>query len=197
MHIPKWATALGATALLVAACSNGNATPSPKASAPASAPAARPSATAPAASAPASAPAASASSAPASAPAASAASCARQPAAPAASRPRLPAPAAAGCTPPVLRRCVDGCLSSGGFRRSVDGCLAGRVRRGERRQHRLHRGCLLEQLPAAPLGGPRPAQHQGHGRGRRRHLHRCRREPLHRAAADRHRHPHHARVPTC
>ena len=50
-------------------------------------------------------------------------------------------------------------------------------------------GGVLEQLPTAALGEERPAEHQVDGRGSRRHVHRCRREPQQRAAADRHRHP--------
>ena len=71
----------------------------------------------------------------------------------------------------------------GGRRRERSATAAARPRR-------LHGRRLLEQLPAAPLGGPRRARHQGHGRGRRRHLHRRRRQPQHRAAGDRHRHAH-------
>ena len=48
---------------------------------------------------------------------------------------------------------------------------------------RLHRRRLVEQLPAAALGGPRQAEHPEDRRGRRRHVHRCRREPEQRAAA--------------
>ena len=57
---------------------------------------------------------------------------------------------------------------------------------------RLHRRRVVEQLPAAALGGDRQAEHAEGHRGRRRQVHRRRREPEHRAAADRRRHPDHA-----
>ena len=53
---------------------------------------------------------------------------------------------------------------------------------------RLHRRRVLEQLPAAALGGDRQAEHPEGRRGRRRQVHRQGREPQHRAAADGRRH---------
>ena len=64
--------------------------------------------------------------------------------------------------------------------------LCGRRRIGCR--GRLHRRCVVEQLPAAALGGARQAEHPEDGRGRGRQVHRCRRQPEQRAAGDRHRH---------
>ena len=61
-----------------------------------------------------------------------------------------------------------------------------RCRRFGRR--RMHRRRVVEQLPAAALGGPRQAEHPEDGRGPGRQVHRRRRQPEQRAAGDRHRH---------
>ena len=77
-----------------------------------------------------------------------------------------------------------------------DGDHGAGQRAGQRGSRPVHRRRLVEQLPAAALGGQGPAQHAEGRHRRRRPLPRLRREPQQHAAADRRRTPSSTRVPT-